>query len=298
MSNKNGKAKRKKFFGAKFTSTVSIALVLFVLGLMAVGTLVTANISTMLREQFCISIVLKDNIEEKSIRQFHTRLTQEKYAKEVRYISKDEALKTLTEELGESPEEFLGYNPLYASVELQLHAPYAVGDSLEWIEASIRSRHGKVVSSIDYPRPLLDMVNSNLRRIGIALAAIAGLLLLISFSLINNTIRLMLHSERFLIHTMRLVGATSWFIRKPFVRTCIWNGITAAILALAALAGLVYYCHTSGLITSILPLLLEAKTILILSGIIIGLGIIIPAIAAWRATNKFLKTKVDDLYLM
>ena len=298
MSKKIEKAKRKKFFGAKFTSTISVALVLFVLGLMAVGVFITAGISTKLREQFSVTIVLKDQVEEGSAQRFCRQLKNESYAKEVRYISKKDAIQTLTKELGENPEDFLGYNPLYASVEMHLHAPYAVNDSLKWIEARLKSRHSQEILSVDYPRPLLEMVNANMRRLGIVLAALALLLLIISFSLINNTIRLMLHSERFLIHTMCLVGATSWFIRRPFIRSCVWSGIFAAFLAMLALGGTLYYCHTSGVLGSVLPLLFETKTLMLLGGCVLSLGIVIPALAAWRATSRFLKMKVDDLYLL
>jgi cell division transport system permease protein len=298
MSSQNKKAKKKKFLGARFTSTISIALVLFVLGLMGLSGLIAAELSTLLREQFTVTLTLADPVTDQQAEKLAGSLAAQPYARNVRYISRDEALKSLTDELGENPEEFLGFNPLEATIELQMDAAHAQTDSIGAIAAQIRARHPKEVTAVDYNHALVDMVNVNLRRIGIALCAVALLLLLISISLINNTIRLSLHADRFLIHTMRLVGATAWFIRRPFIAQGMACGFWAAVLALTGLAGLLYYGYTQEVGSAAVRLLLQPHVLLILAGGVLLLGLLIPALAAWRATDKYLHMKADDLYLL
>lgn len=298
MSKHKGKVKRKKFLGARFTATISIALVLFVLALIGLGGMVAAELSTLLREQFIVTLVLNDRVDEVTARQLAIEIGKAPYAHDVRYVGRDEALRTLTDELGENPEEFLGYNPLSASIELRLDATHAVGDSVSAIAAQIRLRHADTVAEVDYNRTLIDMVNTNLRRVAVVLIVFAALLLVISISLINNTIRLSLHADRFLIHTMRLVGATAWFIRRPFVAQGAACGFVAALLALGGVAGLLYYGFTHGAGQPAIELLARPHVLAILAGGILVIGIFIPAAAAWRATDKYLRMKTDDLYLI
>lgn len=298
MSIQKGKVRKKKFLGARFTSTISIALVLFVLGLMGLSGIIASELSTLLREKFTVTLVLKDQANAKQIETLMQMLEKAPYTHSVRHISKEEALRSLTDELGENPEDFLGYNPLSASIELQLGAAYATGDSISTIEAQILTHHQKAIDSVEYNRTLIDMVNSNLRRISIILCAIAAMLLLISISLINNTIRLSLHADRFLIHTMRLVGATAWFIRRPFIAQGAVCGLIAAFLALSGLGGLLYYGFRQDIAVSAIRLILRPQILCIFAGGLIGLGLLIPAAAAWRATDKYLKMKTDDLYLL
>jgi cell division transport system permease protein len=298
MSSQNKKAKKKKFLGARFTSTISIALVLFVMGLIGLSGLIAAQLSTLLREQFTVTLTLAEPVTDAQAQKLTDQIAAEPYARTVRYISKEEALKTLTEELGENPEEFLGFNPLEATIELQTDAAHASTDSIGIIAARLQARHPKEVVAIDYNRALMDMVNVNLRRVGIALCAVALLLLLISISLIHNTIRLSLHADRFLIHTMRLVGATAWFIRRPFIAQGMACGFVAALLALAGLGGLLYYGYTQEVGHAAVRLLLDPKILGALAGGVVLLGLLIPAVAAWRATDKYLHMKADDLYLL
>ncbi len=298
MSSQQNKAKKKKFLGARFTSTISIALVLFVIGLMGLSGLIAAELSTLLREQFTVTLTLDPQVTDARAEQLAQRIAAEPYARTVRYISRDEALKSLTDELGENPEEFLGFNPLEATIELQTDAAHASTDSINVIAAQIRAHHPKEVTDIDYNRTLMDVVNVNLRRIGLALCAVALLLLLISISLIHNTIRLSLHADRFLIHTMRLVGATAWFIRRPFIAQGMACGLVASLLALMGLGGLLYYGYTQEVGNAAVRLLLQPHVLLILAGGVIALGLLIPALAAWRATDKYLHMKADDLYLL
>lgn len=292
--------KRRRNLGAKFTSTISIALVLFVLGLLIVGGLTAARLSEVLREQFKITITMSDQAEDGFAPRLATQLQHQPSTASAIYISADSAQAVVAQLLGESPDDFLGYNPLLPSVELQLKSEYAVADSIERIVASIQEMGGVSIESIDYNEAFIDNINSNIRHATYGLAVLAAVLLLISISLINNTVRLSLHSERFLINTMRLVGATGWFIRKPFVRTHVVCGIIAAIVALGALAGLLLWAayRVQELRSFVEDDLMRPLPLALLVGSVLLLGIFIPACAAWRATGRYLHRSADELYLM
>lgn len=288
----------KRFFGAKFTTTISIALVLFVMGLMSMGGIMAVRMARELREQFTITITMSDGAKDGYGATMAKKIARADYAAEAVYVSPDSALKVLQAELGENPEEFLGYNPLPATVELKLKSDYAVSDSIAHIVQGLRQTYKRNIAAIDYNSTLVDDVNHNLRRVAMALAVLAAALLLISISLIGNTVRLSLHADRFLINTMRLVGATSWFIRRPFIRTHVLCGLIASLLALIALAAIVYGAMSKGLVTVMSEGLLHPVPLMILVGSVVSLGILIPALAAWYACDRYLGRSVDDLYLM
>lgn len=302
MSNKyQQNKKRKKFLGAKFTTTLSIALVLFVIGIMTVGGLTAVRLTEVLREQFTITIEMSDYAASGYGAKLATNLQKQPYAKNATYISADSALTVLSEQLGENPESFLGFNPLHASVELQVTADYAVNDSIEPIVKQIKAQGGPNIESIDYNKSLVEMVNNNLRKAALVLAVVALILLLICISLIGNAVRMAMHADRFLINTMQLVGATNWFIRRPLIWQNVVCGIIAAVLALGAIAALVFGGVSQGITFlphAIADLLLHPWPIAILVGCVVGPGILIPAIAAWFSAGRYLRKNVDDLYLM
>lgn len=288
----------KKFLGAKFTSTISIALVLFVMGLMTMGGLVAMRLAKELREQFTITITVSDGAKDGYGATMAKKLAKADFAAAAVYVSPDSALKVLQTELGENPEEFLGYNPLPATVELKLKSEYAENDSIENIVKDIRQTYKRNIEAIDYNSTLVNDVNNNLRRVAMALAVLAAALLLISISLIGNTVRLSLHADRFLINTMRLVGATAWFIRRPFIREHVLCGLAASAIALCALAVLIYGGMSQGMTAVLTESLLQPIPLAILVGVVVALGILIPAFAAWYACDRYLGRSVDELYLM
>lgn len=288
----------KRFFGAKFTSTLSIALVLFVLGLMTLGGLVAASLAKELREQFTVTITVSDAANHDYGERLVKRLKKANYTASAVYVSPDSALQILQAELGENPSEFLGFNPLPPTVELKLKAPYAVNDSIDTIVKELETSQHGYISQIEYNDVLLDVVNSNLRRYAIGLAILAAVLLCICISLISNTVRLIMHADRFLINTMRLVGATKWFILRPFISTHIICGLIASVLALLCLTGVIYGASSQGLSNYLDEAVFEPLPFCILVGTVICLGIVIPALAAWYATDKYLSKTVDELYLM
>lgn len=288
----------KRFFGAKFTSTLSIALVLFVLSLLTLGGLVAARLARELREQFTVTITVSDAASSDYGERLVKRLNKANYTSSAIYVSPDSALKVLQQELGENPAEFLGYNPLPPTVELKLKAEYAETDSLTAIVKELEQTQHGYISKIEYNDTLLDVVNSNLQRFAIGLVILAGILLIICISLIGNTVRLIMHADRFLINTMRLVGATKWFIRRPFIKTHIVCGLIAAVIAILGLVGLLYGLSSQGFGHAIYDVVMHPMPLCILVGTVILLGILIPALAAWYATDKYMGKTVDELYLM
>lgn len=279
------------FFNARLTSTISIALVLFILGLIALIGIMASEISMYVKENIGFSIVLKDNLKENEINRMKQQLEKTKFVKSVTFLSKDEALKELTAELGENPEEFLGFNPLQASLEVKLKAQYANADSLQWIEKKLHAYSG--ISEIAYRKDLIQLVNENVKRIGAVLLLLAAILMVISFALISNTIRLSAYSKRFLIHTMKLVGATPAFIRRPFIVSNIVNGIVASVFAIGMLTGCIYYLSTA---VENFSILMSLDYLISVYLIVFILGIFLTAISAYFAVNKYIRMNHDDLY--
>ncbi|MCD8177030.1 MAG: permease-like cell division protein FtsX [Tannerellaceae bacterium] len=279
------------FFNSRFTSVISIALVLFLLGLILLISLVGNKLSIYVKENISFSIVLKENEKEADIKKMQKSLETLPFIKSTEYISKEQALKELEEELGENPETFLGFNPLQASLEVKLFSEYANPDSLALIESKIRSYTS--VSDLQYRKDMMELVNENIRKVGIILLSLAAILMIISFVLIANTIRLLIYSKRFLIHTMKLVGATPGFIRKPFIRYNLFSGIMAAILAILMLTGALYYLQQemAGFIQVI-----DTDTLLIVFGAVFVLGILLSVTATFFAVNKYLRMDFDKLY--
>ena len=285
------KVQTASFFHSRLTAIISIALVLFLMGLIMLMGLLGNKLSVYVKENLSFSIVLKDNLKETDIQKMQHKLDALPFIKSTAYIAKEQAAKELEEELGENPETFLGFNPLQASIEVKLHAAYANPDSLPLIEQQIKRYTS--VDELLYRKDMMEMVHNNMQRLGVILLALAAVLTLISFVLIGNTIRLLIYSKRFLIHTMKLVGATAGFIRAPFIRYNIVSGLMAAILAILLLTGTLYYLQNEleGFVQ-----LLDIQTLLIVDGAVVVLGLLLSTIATIIAVNKYLRMEVDQLY--
>lgn len=287
MSKKSG-----SFFDMQFvTSSISTMLVLLLLGLVVFLVLTANNLSVYVRENIAFSVVLSDDMREADILALQKQLNKEPYVKQTNYISKDQALKEQTEAMGTDPAEFLGYNPFSASIEIKLNADYANSDSIHLIERELMGK--KNILEVNYPQDLIDSVNRNLRKASLFLLGLAALLTLISFALINNTIRLTVYSKRFLIHTMKLVGASRSFIRKPFLARNVWIGLLAAALADAALMVMAWLLvgYEPGLLQVITP-----SVMLTVMGVVLIFGILITTLCAWISINKYLGLKTEELY--
>lgn len=288
------KRKSRSFFNMQFiTASISTMLVLLLLGLVVFFVLTANNLSVYVRENIAVSVQLSDDMPERDILQYQKRLNEAPYVKETTYISKVQALREQTEAMGTDPAEFIGHNPFNASIEIKLNSAYANSDSIQWIQDELLSN--KNILEVNYPQELMDSVNRNLQKISLVLLGLAGLLTLISFALINNTIRLTIYSKRFLIHTMKLVGASWSFIRRPFLWQNIRIGIFAAILADALLTGMSYFLirYEPDLLTVITP-----TVVLIMDGAVFIFGVIITTLCAWISINKFLRMKAGELYYM
>ena len=287
----NKKVSSVSFFNSRLTSVISISLVLFLLGLILLIGMLGNKLSVYVKENLSFSIVLKDNQKETEIKKMQKSLDALPFIKSTEYISKEQAAKELEEELGENPETFLGFNPLQASIEVKLHSEYANPDSLQVIEKKIRNYTS--VSELLYRKDMMEIVHNNMKRLGLILLTLAAVLMIISFVLISNTIRLLIYSKRFLIHTMKLVGATSGFIRRPFVKYNIVSGIFASILAILMLTGALYYLQNElkGFIQ-----ILDMQTLLLVYVAVFALGIVLSVIATIFSVNKYLRMGVDKLY--
>ncbi len=289
----NIKVRTVTFFHSRLTSIISISLVLFLLGLILLMGMLGNKLSVYVKENMTFSILLKDNQKEDDVKRMQQKLETLPFIKSAEYISKEQAAKELEEELGEDPQTFLGFNPLQASIEVRLRSEYANPDSLQHIEQQIKSYTS--VSELLYRKDMIEMVHSNIARVGLILLALAAILTVISFVLIGNTIRLLIYSKRFLIHTMKLVGATPGFIRAPFVRYNLISGMMASLLAIALLMGMLFYLQNElqGFIQ-----LLDVQTLLVVCVSVILMGAILSVVATVLAVNKYLRTEGDQLYYM
>lgn len=269
------------------TSSISTTLVLLLLGLVVFFVLTAHNLSVYVRENINFSILISDDMKEADILKLQKRLNREPFVKQSEYISKKQALREQTEAMGTDPKEFLGYNPFTASIEIKLHSDYANSDSIAKIEKIIKRNTD--IQDVLYRKELIDAVNDNIRNISLVLLALAVVLTFISFALINNTIRLAIYSKRFLIHTMKLVGASWSFIRRPFLRRHVWSGVLAAVLADAILMGAAYWAVTyeQELLRVITP-----EVMLVVCVSVLVFGVVITWLCAYFSINKYLRMRL------
>jgi len=284
------KAKRNSvsYFDMQFiTSSISTTLVLLLLGLVVFFVLGAHNLSVYVKENINFSILISDDMKESDILKLQKKLDKEPFVKETEYISKKQALREQTEAMGTDPQEFLGYNPFTASIEIKLHSDYANSDSIAKIEKKIKRNTN--IQEVLYQKDLIDAVNDNIRNISLMLLGLAVILTFISFALINNTIRLTIYSKRFLIHTMKLVGASWSFIRRPFLRRNFW----IAVIADAVLWGAAYWLvsYEPELIRVITP-----EVMLLVSVAVLVFGVLITWLCALLSINKYLRMKASTLY--
>ncbi|MGZ4035990.1 MAG: cell division protein FtsX, partial [Bacteroidia bacterium] len=233
------KYSKRKLAGSSITTIVSLSLVLFMLGLLGIIILNTRKLSDNFKENIGIQVVLNDNAKDVDVEHLVKTLDASNYVKSTQMVSKEEAAKKLQQDLGEDFIDFLGFNPLSASVTVRLKAEYANADSLTWIEKELLDT--KLVKEVIYQKSLINTINENARTISFGVLIISSLLMVIALALINNTIRLSIYSKRFLIKTMQLVGATQGFIRRPFVLKGIKHGIYGAAIAIILLIAFLYF---------------------------------------------------------
>ena len=274
-------------------SLMSIALVLFLLGVFALLMMHAQKLSNHLKENIGFEVVMNSNVKEAKILQLQRELDSMPAVKSTEYITKEEAIRRLSEDLGEDFLQWLGNeeNPLLPSIDVRFNANYANNDSIAAIQAQLLKNTD--VKDVYYQKSLVGLINQNVNRIGIALMVASFVLLIIAITLIRNTIRLSIYSKRFLVRSMQLVGATPAYIRRPFIRNGILQGFFGGLLADALLALLLY-----GLTTRI-PELTFVQDYTIIIGIFVGiivLGMLLGGISTRLALRKYLHADVDQLY--
>ncbi|SHK30781.1 cell division transport system permease protein [Xylanibacter ruminicola] len=288
--------RRKKYAGNRrgvqlVTLCISTAMVLVLLGLVVFSVQTSRNLSQWVKENLTVTVMLSDDVSVNGAKLLCRDLYHRPYSRNIDYISKEQALKEQTEAMGSDPSEFLGVNPFPATLELQLKSDYANRDSLKWIAKELQKN--PKITDVAYQVDLMDSVNRNLTKLNLLLLGLAVLLTFVSFSLINNTVRLSVYSRRFLIHTMKLVGASWSFIRKPFMNQALFVGVIAALLAIAVLGGLFYglYYYEPNIITVI-----TWRELTITAVAVLLFGIIITAACSYISVNKFLRMSAGELY--
>ncbi len=280
-----------RVFGSKLTAILSISLVLLLFGIMIIIGLFAKDLSDTAKEHIRLTLVLDDNIKDVERISFEQNLNKAPWTNKLDYVSKEDALAELAEELGENPLDLLGYNPLPASYEIYLKSEYACTDSIKGIEKTLKNK--SYIQEIVYREELINLVNSNILSIGRLLLGIALILTLVSYMLIRNTVRLMIYSKRFLIHTMCLVGARQNFIRRPFVWENTRGGIWGALIAL----GLLYMALSY--LDSIFPGIMKMITVtdyVLIFVVMAILGMVITSLATVFSVNRYLRMRSDDLY--
>lgn len=283
--------RKHRFRNSYFISAVSVALVLCLIGLESVLLLSAGALLTRMRESMTMTAVLTQEADSAQCARLERMLDSSEGFSSYRYVSKEEALQEHILSLGEDPTAFLGYNPLSASYEIHPSDAYSDPDSMALIAEQLEAL--PYVSEVLYPRDLADILSSNVHDFSLLLAGIALLLLLVSMVLIVNTIRLQIYAKRFLINTMTLVGATSWVIRRPFVRKNMLIGLLAAIAALAILGGLIYYVHYQ---MHIMIFPLTWQNIALVSTVVVLSGLLITLFASLIATGKYIRMDNNSLY--
>lgn len=280
-----------KIFNSKLTTIVSISMVLFLIGIVVLGLKIGDTLSAYVRENYTISIEIKDDAADKEISTLDENLRGQSYSKKVVFISKEQAIKDLSQEMGEDPVAFLGYNPLSASFVVNLKSEYTDNDKIESVVKSIKEY--RIVENVDYQKQFISEVNHNIQKVSLLFLIVAAVLFFISFVLINNTLRLLIYSDRFLINTMKLVGATRSFIRRPYLKKGVVIGLIAALLAIG------YFALFGYLMRDQLRLFVDYSdysTYYVVAGAIIVSGIVISWLSTYFAVNKFLSREEKELY--
>lgn len=275
-----------------YISTIfSITLVLLMLGVLGLILVHAKNLSIYVKENIVLNIIVDEGAKEADVLAFQKELNANPAVKETVYVNKELAARNLTKDLGEDFVNFLGYNPLLSTVDVYLKADYANNKSIDALKAELSKN--PAVKEVIYQSSLIDMVNKNIRTIGLIILGFAAILLVISVALINNTIRLAIYSQRFLIKSMQLVGATKGFIRKPFVFVAMLHGLIASIIAVIILLGLLYYAQKEIPEIVILRSYTEFGIVLLA---LLGVGIVITALSTSFAVGRYLRLKIYDLY--
>lgn len=291
MSKKFDSYQKRRLTSSYISVVISIALVLFMVGVLGLIVLKSTKVANFVKEKVAITLFIKDNVTQKQIKTFRESLLEEEFTKKAVYTSKEQAAKKFSEEIGEDFLQFLGENPLKNGIDIYLKADYVTPEKVAELEE--RFSKNAFVADISYDKPLINLLTKNIKRISFWLLVLSSFFGLIAMILINSSIRLSIYSKRFNIKTMQMVGATKSFIRKPFIWRSIKLGLFGAFLALMGLAVVVYYLDQ--FIPS-LEFINDYTTLGIIAGGVILVALIITWISTFFATQRFLNLQTDELY--
>ena len=291
MRNKKNKSLNKKIVSSSVSVIISLSLVLFVVGLLSLVLINAQKLSNYVKENIGFSIMIKEDVKEIELIEFNKILDAEDFTKSTRFISKEQATKELEQDLGEDFVNFLGFNPIMASIDVKLNSSYANNDSIQNI--SSRLEKSDVVYEVFYQKNLIKKLNSNVGKISFFLICISLILFFIAFALINNTIRLSVYSKRFIIRTMRLVGAENSFIQKPFLISGVYQGLYGAIFAIFMLLGSIQLIQTE---TASILNINDLQNIGLVFIVLFCSGIIISGTSTFFAVRKFIYLNEGELY--
>jgi cell division transport system permease protein len=284
--------RKRRLRASYITSIISIMLVLYMLGLLGLIILHGRKLSNYVRENISVTVLLKDDVTDDIVLNFRQRLENTGYVRASRYITREDAARELSQDLGEDFVQFIGYNPLPPTLDLQLKSEYANTDSIARIEKKLMTN--RIVKEVVYQKSMIDEVNSNIRKITLVILGFSFILLLIAIILINNTIRLSVYSRRFIIRSMLLVGATESFIRKPFILRSMLHGLYSGALAIALLIGTLLLAQQR---IPELKALQDSQLFGLFFLIVVIIGIILSAVSTYFAVRRFLRMKSDALYI-
>ena len=291
MSKGENKIMRRRLANAYLSSVISISLVLLLVGVASMLLVNARSVSDYFKENMQVSVLMKDSVPEEKAISFSESLLEERYIKTATFISKEQGEMELAELLGEDFVDIFETSPIPASVEITLDADYVSSDSLEVVKAEIS--RSPLVAEVNYQGSLVDALNANLSKISLILAFFIGLMLFISYVLINNTVRLNVYARRFTIHTMQLVGATRSFIRTPFLIQSAFQGIFSAFIAIMALIAILFFLRNG---FEQLFEIFRLDLLLLVMGIVVASGLVICVTSTYFVVNKLVSLKKDELY--
>ena len=285
------KHQKRRLISSYFSVVISISLVLFLLGLLGLLVLNTKKVADHFKEKIALTVYLKDTAKEVEITQLKQSLALAEYTKTAEYISKEQAAEEHSATIGENFMEFLGYNPLQNSIDVYLLADFVSPEQLEEINAELSTKD--FVDEVAYDKPLIALLNDNVKKISLWVLIISGLFTFIAVLLINSSIRLSVYAKRFTIKTMQMVGATKQFIRRPFIWNSVKLGMLGALLAMIGMAVVLFYLNRS---FPELQLIKDQLLLALLFIFIFLMGLLITWISTFFATQRFLNLQTDELY--
>ena len=291
MSSSFDNFQKRRLISSYFSVVLSVFLVLFLLGILGLFIINSKKLANDFKENIAMTVFFKNEANDSILKTFGTELKANRFVKSYNYVTKEAAAKEHTDIIGEDFMVFLGENPLQNSYDIHLKGDYVIKDSITKIEAGLRKNN--MISDIVYDKQLVNLVNDNIKKVSMWILIISGFLAVIAVLLINSSLRLSIHSNRFIIKTMQMVGATKAFIRKPFVMRSIKLGMIGAVLAVLALIGVLIYVETS---FPNLGILEDKAMIGLVLLAVLGIGILITWLSTYFATQRFLNLRTDDLY--